>query len=490
MKIEEYPRPHNDARIGFHYFPGPDHYSRSDADRWVPRLEALGASWLIMQTHPTRPVPDLFLQRVMLANIEPVVIIKPEQIGLLDRRVLSGTLRSLADSGVRYAVLFDKPNERKSWAPQDWAKPALVERFVDCLAPALESVTAEGMVPVLPPLEPYGAYWDTTFLSAMLESLKRRGLGGLLERSALGMRNFANNRPLDWGKGGRETWPEVKPYADDLEGEDHRGFRLYEWYQEIVQEALGHELPMIACANGPQASQMDDRRLAPQAHAHQVVEMTRMAVQGELPATVMNHAFWLLSAEPGQPGYKERWYNSDGTPHLPAAGAVESIGEQRPAPEATSKVPARDARMGQRTNGMGSRAVLPVEGDSSVSKDDSGKPIAHYLLLPLFEWGTSRWHLSIVQDYMEAFLPTCGFSVDEARMARRVTIIGNEQGVSARDAQTLVAAGCEVERVAGQNGRETQELLRQLARNKQQTRGRDRESLSRNESRPEKRNQT
>ncbi len=470
MNIDEYPRPHNDARIGFHYFPGADHYSRADADRWVPRLEALGASWLVMQTHPSRPVPDLFLQRVMLADIEPVVIIKPEHIVSMERRELSGTLRSMADSGVRYVVLFDQPNERKSWAPQDWAKPALVERFVDCLVPALESVAAEGMVPVLPALEPFGAYWDTVFLRTMLESLRRRGKADLLERAALGMRNFANSRPLDWGKGGREAWPEVKPYADELEGEDHRGFLLYEWYQEIVREVLGHELPLIACANGPQASQMDARRLTPQAHAHQAVEMTRLAVQGELPAMVMNHAFWLLSAEPSQPGYKERWFNPDGTEHLPAANALESIGEQRPAPENTSS---KTARTRSRTNGARVKAPQPIEPESPVTKHDSDKPISHYLLLPLFEWGTSRWHLSIVRDYMEAFLPTCGFSVDEARMARRVTIIGNEQGVSARDAQTLVAAGCDVERIAGRNGQETHELLQQLARNKQQTRGRE-----------------
>jgi hypothetical protein len=437
-----------------------------------------------MQTHPSRPVPDFFLQRVMLADIEPVVIIKPEQIAPLKRRELSGTLRSLADSGVRYVVLFDQPNERKSWAPQDWAKPALVERFVDCLAPVLEAAAAEGMVPVLPALEPFGAYWDTVFLGGMLESLLRRGLGTLLVRSALGMRNFANSRPLDWGKGGREAWPEVKPYAAELEGEDHRGFLLFEWYQEIVREKLGHELPLIACANGPQASQMDGHRLTPQAHAHQAIEMTRLAVQGELPTTVMNHAFWLLSAEPSQPGYKERWFNSDGTVHLPAASALESIGEQRPASHTVS---AWGSRNRSRMNGMDVKVPRPIEPDVAVTKHDPEKPISHYLLLPLFEWGTSRWHLSIVRDYMEAFLPTCGFSVDEARLAQRVTIIGNEQGVSARDAQALVAAGCEVERIAGRNGEETFELLQQLARNKQQTRGRDHKALEKMEGELERR---
>jgi putative cell wall-binding protein len=72
-----------------------------------------------------------------------------------------------------------------------------------------------------------------------------------------------------------------------------------------------------------------------------------------------------------------------------------------------------------------------------------------------------------VGDYVEAFLPTCGFSVEEAKLAWRVTIIGNEQGVSAADAQDLLAAGCQVERIVGNSGEETRQMLLQLARNRQ-----------------------
>jgi hypothetical protein len=92
------------------------------------------------------------------------------------------------------------------------------------------------------------------------------------------------------------------------------------------------------------------------------------------------------------------------------------------------------------------------------------------LLLPVFEWGVSRWHLSVVQEYVEAFLPTCGFSVEDARLARRVTIVGNEQGVSAESSRQLETAGCQVERIAGSTGEETERLLKQLAQNKQQHR--------------------
>jgi hypothetical protein len=475
MRTDDYPRPHNDSAIGFHYFPDSDHFGREDADRWIPRLQGLGASWLVLQTMPSRHVPDAFLQRLMMADIEPVVLIKPEWIGRLDQNSLCETLGALADSGVHYVGLYDRPNERSKWTPQDWARPSLVERFVDYLAPALEQVAIERIFPVLPPLEPFGAYWDTTFLRTMLSSLQRRGLGALLERAAVGMRNFANDRPLNWGRGGRQAWPQAKPYATDDDGEDHRGFRLFEWYQEIVTDVLGHELPLIACANGPQSSRMEGRSPEPRTHAERAVEMARLALRRELPAAVMNHAFWVLAAERDQPGFEERWFNADGEERLPAVKALASLRKGGAATKKTAATTA--ARRAQPVPGRPkAQEVTESRGGGNGTAGqmaDGYKPIDHYLLLPLFEWGTTRWHISIVEDYIEAFLPTVGFSVDEACLARRVTIVGNEQGVSARAAQALVAAGCQVERIAGRTGPETQKMLEELARNQQHSRGRE-----------------
>ncbi len=455
MKIEDYPRPFGNTGIGFCYFPDAEHYRRQDAAVWVPRLQAMRASWLVMQTPPTRPVPDAFLQRLMVADIEPVVMLKPAQVGPLEADVLQGTLRALADSGGRYVVLFDRPNDRESWSPSEWSKPALVERFVDFVAPALELVVAEGLIPVLPPLEPFGAYWDISFLQTMLASLRRRGLGALLERTAVGMRNFANNRPLDWGAGGPQAWPHARPYTEQVEGQDHRGIRLFEWYLDVIQRELGHPLPLLACANGPQSSRLGDVFTDPQVHARQAVEMAQLVVDKALPPAVMNHAFWLLAAERQQQEHVQAWFDADGSPRLPAVKAlVEYCATlQRPAPSQEAVASVEE----------------PLIGASSVTRPavNGSKPIDHYLLLPVFEWGVSHWHLSIVQEYVEAYMPTLGFSLEEAKLARRVTIVGNEQGVGAGVERELNAAGCQVVRVAGENGMETQQLLQNLARNKQ-----------------------
>jgi len=66
-------------------------------------------------------------------------------------------------------------------------------------------------------------------------------------------------------------------------------------------------------------------------------------------------------------------------------------------------------------------------------------------------------------DYVKAFQPTCGFSPREAAQAQRVTIVGNEQGVSRDTENMLRLAGCVVERVAGRDGEETAALLKAVA---------------------------
>ncbi len=456
MRIAEYPRPHNDSGIGFHFFPDSNHTTRADADRWIPRLRAMGASWLVLQTPPERPVPDSFLQRLMMADIEPVVMLSPPRVVSMETRPLRETARALADSGVHYVVLYDRPNDRENWLVDEWGRPSLVERFVDYLVPALEVTAAEGLHPVLPPLDPFGAYWDTVFLRAMLNSLMRRGLGGVLERSAIGIRNFANNRPLNWGAGGRDAWPKARPYVEQPEGQDHRGFRLFEWYEPLVREQVGRSLPLIACANGPQATWTQRHQLDPVMHAQRVAEMSRMIVERKLPDFVFNHAFWLLAAGPGDPNHSHAWFDPDGNARLPATKALVDFWNRQERSEYQEIASAPAAR---------SAAPPP-----RAVRGNGGKPIEHYLLLPTFEWGISQWHLVAVQEYVEAFLPTCGFSVDQARLASRVTVVGNEQGVSREAVEQLQAAGCHVERIAGRSGAETQQLLRELARNKQRSR--------------------
>ncbi len=92
------------------------------------------------------------------------------------------------------------------------------------------------------------------------------------------------------------------------------------------------------------------------------------------------------------------------------------------------------------------------------------KPIEHYLLL----WYHSpdnwaKWDLLGALEYIERFPATIGFSIEEAKSAKYVTIIGGPGGVPAETEQILQAAGCQVERLAGATETETRRILEQLA---------------------------
>jgi len=97
-------------------------------------------------------------------------------------------------------------------------------------------------------------------------------------------------------------------------------------------------------------------------------------------------------------------------------------------------------------------------------------PFYHYLLFWKHpdDWAEEDWEGA--QEYIRRFLPTCGFSVEEARRYQHVTIVGGALGVSESDAQALRDAGRTVERVAGASFEETAGLLQEMARNGQRFR--------------------
>ncbi|NOZ71691.1 MAG: hypothetical protein GXP38_07220 [Chloroflexi bacterium] len=91
------------------------------------------------------------------------------------------------------------------------------------------------------------------------------------------------------------------------------------------------------------------------------------------------------------------------------------------------------------------------------------KPIDHYVLFWQHpnDWAKQDWLGAI--NYIARFRPTTGFSVDDAKNARRVTIIGGIAGVSQQAEDSLRQAGCLVERIAGRDYEETKTILDQLA---------------------------
>ncbi len=100
------------------------------------------------------------------------------------------------------------------------------------------------------------------------------------------------------------------------------------------------------------------------------------------------------------------------------------------------------------------------------------KNIRHYLLLQPSPYA-GAYADSMLSDslaYIERFQPTVGYSVEDARNAEYVTIVGNEMGVSSSDEQALRQSGCNVERITGRTETEVRRVLRELAKSGQRFR--------------------
>ncbi len=205
-----------------------------------------------------------------------------------------------------------------------------------------------------------------------------------------------------------------------------------------------------------------------------------------LPPEVLACNFWLLAALPGSPYAAQAWYPSQGeplpvvhafaqwvayyrrlnhaatlsqaTPQLlssnssPASSTVSEpqsppLGSARPADISAASTdgtfpPSAAAVSPLSTEGEGGPAG---EAPSSCSQAEPLSPIAHYILLPLYAWGASSWDLALIQPLLDETHPTVGFSLVEARLARRVTVVAG--AISDSALQMLHQSGCQVERL-------------------------------------------
>jgi hypothetical protein len=425
--------------LGFHYFPDELHYRRADLQTWLPELLALDAKWVTLIGSMTRAVPEAFIRGLLDAGVEPVIHLPAVPTRPDPQHVAGTTMSQLFTSyarwGVRFVAAFAEPNTRAAWAPKDWGQAGLVERFLDLLIPILDAQLEAGLQPVFPALKAGGDYWDTAFLDASLTGLILRGKLDLARELTFAVNLWTLNRPIDWGKGGRGRWPEARPYLTPPGSQDQRGFHVFDWYDEIIQTRLGEQRPFVCLAGGPRIGDQADTTLPVTddlRHASCIQDITSALRERTVPQHMLNVNFWLLAAGEGSPFAAEAWYRPGGTT-LTAAQALK----QAPA---HGLPPAR--RRADESKALG---LEQIAGKIGAAPD---KLLRHYMLLPVFEWGVSDWHWSAALDFVKAHRPVCGFSPDEATHAERVTIVGNEQGVSSGVEERLRQAGCAVDRIS------------------------------------------
>jgi hypothetical protein len=319
MKLYQYPRPKGDTGIGFHWAPNVYHYHQGDFDLFAPELTALGVSWLVVLSEPAKPIPEFFIKGLLERGIEPVVRIYTPSVCGIDQRELRDLCRTYASWGVHYVHVFNEPNLMVEW--DQWNPSDLPRRFMEYLLPCLETMNAvDGIIPVFTPPSPGGNYWDTEFLKTCLDLINAREKRHLYDKMAMGIHNYASNKPLTWGKGGRAKWPCARPYYCPSGCQDHVGFWAFEWYDEIIRERVGHSLPQICGENGVLPGIFDHRgypAITEEIHASRNAEICRMTMQGEVPDYFFNNAFWLLICDDGNPFTSQRWYRPDGVKALP-----------------------------------------------------------------------------------------------------------------------------------------------------------------------------
>jgi hypothetical protein len=394
------------SELGYHYYTDDRHFTENDLSIWLPRLHALGANWITLRSTPRRAIPEQFIKGLLAEGIEPIIHLPCLMEGVTAESLLP-LFSSYERWGVRYVVVFDRPNLRRNWGEAAWSRKNLVERFIDLILPVLQAEQSSGLFPVLPALEPGGDSWDTAFLEGALTSLARRGMKNLMDGLTLSLYAWTYDHPIDWGYGGPERWIETRPYHTQPGSQDQFGFRIFDWYSAIAQKALGRSLPMLVLAGGAAPSSCTGG-MDPEEHAEKNISILRTIESGDIPPSLKVFSFFLLAAESSNPNVNDAWYSVD-----------------------------RDA--------------LPVvQGfQRLISSSTKGirKSLAHYVLIPekLDVSEVMSWRN--VSDLIKDVKPTFGFSPMEARLAQSVTIVGDEDLVPLSIEKDLREVGCTVQRV-------------------------------------------
>jgi hypothetical protein len=421
-------------KLGFYYRPDDQHYSQADLHNWLSVLKNLQIGWLVLRGRQDQLLPQPFIQGLQLAGIEPIIHV-PVSLQDLNHAEIDDLLPSYADWGIRHMVIGDRPNLRSMWKPSDWARGGLVEQFLDKFLPIWNSQMKYGFQPVFPALEPGGDYWDTAFLTSCLKSLQRRSKDELANELILAMYAWSYGRPLDWGTGGPSAWPESKPYQTPDGSQDQCGLRIVDWYSSISREAIGSELKMLVLAGGVHPEDRNTSSQDVQADIH--ASLARDLLMSRYSDNLVSFSFYTLSADPDQALIG--WYDKN----LAGSKSAEAL----------------------------ERLMLAVPEPKPVSSPI--KPIANYILLPSHAERDLSSDWKGIEPLVMALKPVIGFSLDEARLARQVILIGEQELFPADSEQLLREQGCKVRRFSNPNSEEVLLAVSDLAAKQPSTTGAD-----------------
>ena len=416
------------SKIGYHYFPDSEHYGRTDLSRWLPVITSLQAKYLTLLAPTYRAIPEFFIQELIEHSIEPILHLPMPVGNHHNQSSLDLILKSYANWGIRYVVLFDRPNVRSAWMKTEWNQANLTSHFLDHFLPLAEKVIGFGLVPVFPPLEPGGDYWDTSFLRSSLIGMLTRRKTNLLENMVLGTYGYVNETGWNWGRGGPDRWPESRPYSFPTESEDHRGFFIHQWYSEIARAVTGIDIPTIQLRVGRTSKPLVNFTLHSDVKDfYRIYKYLSCANKSEPKQATQSdfllaNCFWLLSAEQTSHFNRAALFSSDGQPSLSAQMLLRILQEEPGAHFLESKF------------SISNEETLQI----------SAFPLPLYVLLPKNITNLSKpWLNDVHSLFPEKRIPM-GNSPLDASLARKVFLAGNPSEYSDTQLQFIQKAGCEL----------------------------------------------
>jgi len=415
------------SRIGFSVRLPADQLINGALDSVLPKLELLGGAWTLLKAPEGRAIPEEIVNGLSAKGIQPIIHVPVEIDAKIRPDEFLYELKAYANWGVKYVSFFDRPNLRGAWPKAGWTQMGLVNRFMDAFLPLAHAAIEAGLSPILPAFEPGGDYWDTAFLRRFLERLVEAEEEEILAKLVIGAR-VSGGHGIDWGAGGPEVWPEAVPYYTPENSEDHRGFRIFDWYNAIMRATVERELPILLFASG---SASDTLTMARRIAIGLDEGISKLLT---VPENVIGLIFDEIKTE------SDEWFGDD---HTPSTHGEEWIMWKtgRKAVELAKSAPANESRRGR----------------TAKNKDKE----AHYVLLPTYSWGKSKFHLEAIKPFAKKHGPKIGYSLSQARKAARVTIIGGSHIFKTEIIEMLQNSGCEVNHIVG-DGQHISEQLAQL----------------------------
>ena len=232
-------------------------------------------------------------------------------------------IEAYAKWGVRFALMNSNVNQKSKWTPKTWINKDIISVYTQEFVKFANYCIEKSIRPIFSPLVPGGDYNDLAFLFGALKQLKPHT--AILDKTVLAVYAHHHGRSLNWGAGGKRRWKRSRIFIATGEGQDHIGFRAFEWYQEISNKALGMDLPVILLETGRVSEQESNISLNESDYQEKVrivmdllaghnvyLEKEENSLYAPISPNVLACIFYLISADNDSPLSPYRWFRPDG----------------------------------------------------------------------------------------------------------------------------------------------------------------------------------